>query len=465
MFDNSKIQTFKKAVISFVLVLTFFLCSYTKHESLVAITEIKVKAPFDMPDIRIPDFKNCKKLSIVDFGAVPGDKDKTTKAIAKAIDEANNIGGGVVVIPEGEWLTGQVHLKSNVNLHLMKGAVLLFSENPTDYLPAVHSSWEGLECYNYSPLIYAYQCKNIAITGQGEIKAQMDTWKKWAGRPRGHMNSLKRLYYLSADNVPVQERRMVNDTANLRPQFIQINRSENVLLDGFKITNSPFWTVHLYLSKNIVVRNLNIYAHGHNNDGIDPEMSQNVLVENCVFDQGDDAIAVKSGRNPEGWRSKTPSKNIVVRNCTIKNGHQLLAVGSELSGGIENIFVNNCNVSDSAKMFHLVFIKTNERMGGYVKNIHVSNVKGVNLDFGILGIETDVLYQWKTLVPTIERRLTPIKGIYMENVKAKNVKFVSRILGQKELPVENVFLKNVTADTIRDAKRYIHENVINFNEL
>ena len=465
MFDNSKIQTFKKAVISFVLVLTFFLCSYTKYESSVAITEIKVKAPFDMPDIRIPDFKNCKKLSIVDFGAVPGDKDKTTKAIAKAIDEANNIGGGVVVIPEGEWLTGQVHLKSNVNLHLMKGAVLLFSENPTDYLPAVHSSWEGLECYNYSPLIYAYQCKNIAITGQGEIKAQMDTWKKWAGRPRGHMNSLKRLYYLSADNVPVQERRMVNDTANLRPQFIQINRSENVLLDGFKITNSPFWTVHLYLSKNIVVRNLNIYAHGHNNDGIDPEMSQNVLVENCVFDQGDDAIAVKSGRNPEGWRSKTPSKNIVVRNCTIKNGHQLLAVGSELSGGIENIFVNNCNVSDSAKMFHLVFIKTNERMGGYVKNIHVSNVKGVNLDFGILGIETDVLYQWKTLVPTIERRLTPIKGIYMENVKAKNVKFVSRILGQKELPVENIFLKNVTADTIRDAKRYIHENVINFNEL
>jgi len=453
----------KKINIVLLFILTIFLCSFTNDGKTVTIKEIKVKAPFEMPVIKVPDFKNCKKLSIVDFGAVSGDKDKTTQAIALAIDEANKIGGGTVVIPNGEWLTGQVHLKSNVNLHLMKGAVLLFSENPADYLPAVHSSWEGLECYNYSPLIYAYQCKNIAITGQGEMKAKLDVWKDWYARPRAHMNSLKRLYYLSIDNVPVQERMMVNDSAHLRPQFIQINRCENVLLDGFRITNSPFWTVHLYLSKDIVVRNLNIYAHGHNNDGLDPEMSQNVLVENCIFDQGDDAIAVKSGRNPEGWRSKTPSKNIVIRNCTVKNGHQLLAIGSELSGGIENIFVDSCKVLDGAKMFHLVFIKTNERMGGYVKNIYVSNIKAGKVDNGILGIETDVLYQWKDLVPTIERRLTPIKDIYLENIKAKNVKFISRILGQNELPVENVFLKNVSADSVQ-AEKHINKNVINFND-
>jgi len=453
----------RNIIVSFVF-LSLSLFSFAKANSPVAMTEIKVKAPFEMPAIKIPDFKKCRRLSIIDFGAVPGDKDKTTIAISMAIAEASKIGGGTVVIPEGEWLTGQVHLKSNVNLHLMKGSVLLFSDNPADYLPAVHSSWEGLECYNYSPLIYAYQCKNIAISGQGEIKAKMDVWKIWGARPSGHMNSLKRLYYMSFDNVPVPERLMVNDSANLRPQFIQINRSENVLIEGIKITNSPFWTVHLYLSKNVVVSNLKIYAHGHNNDGIDPEMSQNVLVENCVFDQGDDAIAVKSGRSPEGWRSKTPSKNIVIRNCLVKNGHQLLAIGSELSGGIENIFVNNCVVFDSAKMFHLVFIKTNERMGGYVKNIHVSNVSGGKMDFGILGIETDVLYQWKTLVPTIERRLTPIQDIYVENVRAKNVKFVSRILGQKELPVENVFLKNVTAGSIRGGQRHIQENALNFKD-
>lgn len=450
---------------SALLILSFLFFSFKKNTPSVTLNELRVEAPFKMPAIKVPDFKNCRKISIIDFGAVQGDKNKTTQAIAKAIEEANKIGGGTVIIPEGEWLTGQIHLKSNVNLHLMKGAVLLFSEDPADYLPAVSSSWEGLECYNYSPLIYAYQCKNIAITGQGEIKARMTVWTKWANhtRPRAHMNSLKRLYYLSCENTPVENRLMVNDSANLRPQFIQFNRSENILLEGIKITNSPFWTIHLYRSKNIVVRNLNVNARGHNNDGIDPEMSQNVLIENCIFNQGDDAIAVKSGRNPEGWRSMTPSKNIVIRNCIVKNGHELLAVGSELSGGIENVFVTNCRVDDGAKMFHLIFIKTNERMGGYVRNIYASNIKAGKIDDGILGIETDVLYQWRDLVPTIERRLTTIKDIYLKNIKASNVKFVSRIISQKELPVENVFLKNVTSDTIQ-TKKHIHENLLNFTD-
>lgn len=451
--------------ITYLVLLTSFGFFYNASaQSLVTMNEIKVEAPFEMPAIKIPDFEKCKKLFIVDYGAVPENREKTTQAIALAIEEANKMGGGTVVIPEGEWLTGQVHFKSNVNLQLNKGAVLLFSENPADYLPAVHSSWEGLECYNYSPLIYAYQCKNIAITGQGEIKAKMDVWTKWFNRTSGHMNSLKRLYYLSANNIPVNERQMINDTAHFRPQFIQINRCENVLLDGIKITNSPFWTVHLYLSKDIVTRKLNEYAHGNNNDGIDVEMCQNVLIENCVFDQGDDAIVVKSGRNPEGWRIKTPSKNIVVRNCTVKKGHQLLAIGSELSGGIENVFVNNCTATDDGKsdIFHVVFIKTNERMGGFVKNIHVSNINAEKARNGILGIDTDVLYQWRNLVPTTERRLTLIKDIYLENIKVRNVDFVAKLTGQKELPIENVFLKNVTADTIRGNQKYIQKNVINF---
>lgn len=247
--------------------------------------------------------------------------------------------GGSVVIPPGEWHTKKIHLKSNVNLHIAEGATLLFSAEPKDYLPAVYSSWEGLECYNYSPLIYAFGLKNVALSGTGTIKAQLDVWRKWFPRPKPHMESIKNLYNWAQDELPVEKRNMVNDTSNLRPQFIQFNRCENVLIEDIKIRNSPFWTVHLYLSKNIVVRNIDIYAHGHNNDGIDPEMSQNILIENCVFDQGDDAIAIKSGRNPEGWRLQTPSKNIVIRNCTMKDGHQLLAIGSELSGGIENFWL------------------------------------------------------------------------------------------------------------------------------
>lgn len=431
---------------------------------MITINEIRVEAPFDMPNIKVPDFSGCDKKSITDFGAVPGDKERTSQAIAQAIAEANKKGGGVVIIPEGEWLTAKVHLKSHVNLHLNKGAILTFSENPDDYLPPVHTTWEGLECYNYSPLIYAYQCKNIAITGKGELKARMDIWSDWFSRPDAHLESLKKLYYLAAENSPVAERVMVNDDAHLRPSFIQFNRSQKILLDGISISDSPFWTIHPYLSKDIVIRNIKVRAHGHNNDGVDPDMSQNILIENCIFDQGDDAIAIKAGRNQEAWRLNTPSKNIVIRNCTVKNGHQLLAIGSELSGGIENIFIHNCGVEDGAKLYHLLNIKTNERRGGFVRNIHMSNISAGKIDRGILGIATDVLYQWRNLVPTIERRLTSITDIYLTNIKALNVRFISKIQGQREMPVENVHLSNVFAETIQDRK-HIHENILNFDDM
>ncbi len=451
----------KKIILSLAVLLSVVFFSFKEKKKGISIKEVAVEAPFEMPNIKIPDFSNCKKVSIVDFGAVKGNKEKTSQAIAKAIAKMNKIGGGTVIIPQGEWLTGKIHFKSNVNLHLDKGAVLLFSEDPNDYLPAVNSTWEGYECLNYSPLVYAYQCKNIAITGEGELKAKMDVWKIWFARPKGHMESLKRLYYLASYNKPMEERQMVNDSAHFRPQFIQFNRCERILMDGVSITNSPFWTIHPFLSKDVVLRNLKVYAHGHNNDGVDPEMSQNVLIENCVFDQGDDAIAIKSGSNQDAWRLNTPSKNIVMRNCTVKNGHQLVAIGSELSGGVENVFIDKCTVVDGAKLNHLLFIKTNERRGGYVKNIYMSNVVSGKIDLGILGIETDVLYQWKNLVPTIERRLTPIKNVYLENIQATNVKFVSRVLGQKELPIENVFLTNVKADLIQE-NNHVHENLLNF---
>jgi len=422
--------------------------------------KIEVDAPFEMPDILIPSFRNLPKYNILDFGAEPNDKEKNSRAIEEAINRAT-AKGGTVIIPPGEWLTKKIHLKSNVNLHISQGATLVFSEDPQDYLPAVLSSWEGLECYNYSPLIYAFGLKNVAISGTGTIKAQLDIWKKWFPRPRPHMESIKNLYNWAQDELPVEKRIMVNDTANLRPQFIQFNRCENVLIEDIKIRNSPFWTVHLYLSKDIVVRNIDIYAHGHNNDGIDPEMSQNVLIENCVFDQGDDAIAIKSGRNPEGWRLQTPSKNIVIRNCTMKDGHQLLAIGSELSGGIENILVDNCVAGSGAKLMHLLFIKTNERMGGYVKNIYFKNIIAQDVQDGILGIDTDVLYQWRTLVSTRIKKTTPIENIFLENIQAKKGKFVTKINGNPELPAQNVVLKNVYLENSTQ-ERIQNKHVSNF---
>lgn len=414
-------------------------------------TTIAVEAPFDMPPITVPDFSDCVQLSIADLGATPGDKKATTEAIAAAIRQAHEAGGGTVVVPAGDWLTGRIHLKSNVNLHLEEDAVLTFSEDPEDYLPAVQTTWEGMECYNYSPLIYAYECQNVAITGKGKLKAKLDVWRDWYDRPEAHLEALKRLYEMASHDVPVEERQMVGDDANLRPQFIQFNRCENVLLEGISIENSPFWVIHPFLSRNVVIRNVSVNAHGHNNDGVDPEMSQNVLIEDCVFDQGDDAIAVKAGRNQDAWRLNTPSKNIVVRNCLVKNAHQLLAIGSELSGGVENVLVENCRLDKEIdRVGHLLYIKTNERRGGYVDNIFMRNVSAGDVRYGVLGIETDVLYQWRDLVPTYERRLTPIGNIRISNVDVGDVDYVARMEGQDEAPIGSVSLDQIHTTRIRE---------------
>ena len=182
------------------LIATFLILCFSTYgqssfqkSSVIIMDKIEVDAPFEMPDILIHNFRNLPKYNILDFGAEPNDKEKNSRAIEEAINRAT-AKGGTVIIPPGEWLTKKIHLKSNVNLHLSQGATLLFSEDPQDYLPAVFSSWEGLECYNYSPLIYAFGLKNVAISGKGTIKAQLDIWKKWFPRPKPHMESIKNLY-------------------------------------------------------------------------------------------------------------------------------------------------------------------------------------------------------------------------------------------------------------------------------
>lgn len=447
--------------VSSLLTLALLLWSCTPASGPLAHQSIEVDAPFDMPAITVPDFSNCVRLNIVDFGAAADDLEATSAALAAAFEEASAAGGGVVVVPSGTWPSKALHFKSHVNLHLEEGAVLEFSGDPEHYLPAVPTSWEGMECYNYSPLIYAYECENVAITGAGKLRAKMETWRRWFPRPEAHMEGLKQLYHMAAQGEPVEERQMVRDDINMRPHFIQFNRCQNVLIEGVSIENSPFWVIHPYLCSDVVVRNVQVYAHGHNNDGVDPEMTQNMLVENCVFDQGDDAIAVKSGRNQDAWRLNTPTKNLVVRNCRVKNGHQLLAIGSELSGGVENVFLDNCVVEEGAQMFHLVFIKTNERRGGFVRNIHVQNIQAGSIRDGVLGIETDVLYQWRNLVPTYERRLTSISDITLKNVEIGDVKFVSQILADPEAPVKNIVLDQVRYGVLSQ-ETHIHENVEGF---
>lgn len=419
---------------------------------------LSVSAPFDMPSLRVPDFSRARRFPITDFGASPDDQTATSTAIAKAIDAAHRAGSGNVIVPEGIWPTGKIHLKSHVNLHLSKGATLLFSEKPEDYLPPVQTSWEGIECFNYSPLVYGFDCENVGISGEGKLKAKLDVWQLWYKRPKPHMDALIRLYDFAYQGLPVEARQMAEGENHLRPHFVQFNRCRHVLIEDISIEDSPFWTIHPLMCRDVVIRRVKVRAHGHNNDGVDPEMSQNVLIEDCVFDQGDDAVSVKSGRDMDAWRLNTPTKNVVMRNCRIKNGHQLMAVGSELSGGIENVFVDNCHfVGDgrgedgwAVPINNLLYVKTNERRGGYVKNIHMHNVSATKIQGSLLAVETDVLYQWRTLLPTYVRKLTPIEGLYVSDVRVEEAKHLCLIKAEADMPVKTVSLYRLGAKALTD---------------
>lgn len=419
------------------------LVSYLLTTSFTPIKEnyewVKVDAPFKMKPIRLLVYPE-RDFSIKDFGAKEGGTVNNTRAIASAIKACNQAGGGRVIVPAGTWLTGPIQFKSNVNLHLSEGAVLSFTDNPTDYLPAVMTSWEGMECYNYSPLVYAFGCENIAITGRGILRPKMDTWKVWFQRPQTHKDALKRLYTMASTDVPVEKRQMATGENNLRPHLIHFNRCKGVLLENFMIRESPFWTIHLYLCEGGVVRNLDVKAHGHNNDGVDLEMSRNFLIEKCSFDQGDDAVVLKAGRNRDAWRLNTPCENIVIRNCSILNGHTLLGIGSEISGGIRNVYMRDCSAPNS--VYRLFFVKTNHRRGGFIENIQMENVTAGSTQ-RVLEIDTDVLYQWKDLVPTYETRITRIEGITMKNVTCKEADAIYELKGDARKPIKNVTIEDV----------------------
>lgn len=418
----------------------------------------EIEAPFDIPTISEYVFPN-RDYNILDFGA---DESKdNTLVINEAIAKCNQMGGGRVIIPNGTFECGAIHLQSNVNLHLSPGAELLFNDNPSSYLPAVKSSYEGIECYNYSPLIYAYGCKNIAITGEGTLSAKMDTWEIWYSQTEQHLNTLKKLYDQMSYGMPVEERIVTGEENRFRPQFIQFNRCENVLLDGFKIRESPFWTIHMFMCNNGILRNLDVSAHGNNSDGTDIEMSSNFLIERCSFDQGDDAIVIKAGRNQDGWRLNKPSENIVIRNCEVITGHTLVAIGSECSAGVRNVFITDCKMPQFVN--RLLFLKTNHQRGGFIHNITMENIDVENVG-NIFEIDTDVLYQYRNLTPTYDTRITDIDGIKVQNITCKTAYVaIYDIKGDSRNPIKTVTLENIKCK--QAPKIYEHkDNINNLNE-
>ena len=403
------------------------------------------EAPFDFEPLQMYEFPQ-KDFPITKYGAKKGNVKATTEAFAKAMKACSKAGGGRVTVPAGEWNCGPVHFSSNCLLYLSEGAKLVFEDDPELYLPAVRTSWEGAECMNYSPLIYAYECENIGIAGPGTLAPKMDFWKTWFKRPDAHIQATRQLYAMCSTGVPVENRRMEEGEANMRPHLIQFNRCTNVRLEGFSIRESPFWTIHLYLCRDAWVHGLDVYAHGHNNDGIDLEMTSHAVVENCSFDQGDDAVVLKAGRNQDAWRLATPTEKIVVRNCEVVQGHCLLGIGSEMSGGIRDIYMHDCHSSDA--VYRLFYIKTNHRRGGFIENVTVENVSATRMQ-RVFEIDTDVLYQWRTIVPTFETAVTRIRNITLRGAKCEETDAIYEIRGDSRDPVQGVLLENIKVGKVR----------------
>lgn len=413
---------------------------------------LSVNAPFGRFGVTVPEHP-ARDFLISDFGARSGVK--STSAIAAAMAACAEAGGGRVVVPAGTWLTGKVHFRSNCELHLDEGAVLEFSDDPDDYLPVVPTSWEGVECLNYSPLVYAYGVENVAITGPGELRARMENWRKWFDRPPAHMEATEALYHWCSTNAPMAARDLTAiKGSNVRPHFVQMNRVKNVRLEGFSVKESPFWMVHLYHSENCLVRGVRSSCHGHNNDGVDVEMSRNVLIEDCDFDQGDDGIVLKAGRNQDAWRLARPTENVVVRNCNLHMSHSLLGIGSELSGGVRNVWMTNCRVESTGSMFK---IKTNRRRGGFVENVWLedSDCSG-DVRKAVVAIDSAAIYQWAKF-PDYERRYTRIRNINVRNVHAGACNFVVDLKGDANLRPRDIRVENVSVRYARAGER----NVIN----
>ncbi|MDR3651640.1 MAG: glycoside hydrolase family 28 protein [Paludibacter sp.] len=403
----------------------------------------------------------AKVYNIVDFGAVGNGKTKNTAAINAAIAKCSNDGGGRVLVTNGKFLTGAIHLKSNVELHIDASAVLMFSTDPKDYLPLVRTRWEGDDCYNYSPLIYANGQTNIAVTGKGTLDGQGSTENWWPWKGIAKMGWIKgtpsqldrncrpRLKRYNDTQYPVEKRKM-GEGYYLRPQFINFIHCKNVKLEDFTIKNSPFWVLHPLLSENVIVRGVTVNSEGPNNDGCDPESCKNVLIENCTFNTGDDCIALKSGRDFDGRRENTPIENVIIRNCLMQKGHGGVSMGSEISGGCKNIFVENCKMS-SPELDRAILIKSNNSRGGITDGVYVRNILVGEVRDAILSINSS--YHINT---EGEGKFPPtIKNVYLSNVTSNKSDFAIWLEGIKgQTCVENINVENCVFSGVKE-KNYL----------
>lgn len=400
--------------------------------------------------IKKPKFKN-KDYLVTAFGAIGDGTTKNTEAIKKAIETCHEEGGGRVVVPPGVFLTGAVYLKSNVNLHISEGAKLLFSRDSSDY-PMVFTRWEGMECINYSPFIYAYEEENIAITGKGILdgNADNDHWWYWCGarkfgwdesRPGEQKPARAALHRYMADEVDPRER-VFGHGHFLRPNFIQPYLCKNVWIAEVEVINGPMWNLNPVLCENVLIEKVRVVSHGPNNDGCDPEACKNVWIRDCYFDTGDDCIAIKSGRDEDGRNIGRPAENHIIENCMMKDGHGGVVIGSEIAGGARNIYALN-NIMDSPQLDRALRIKTSSSRGGIIENVFFYNTK--------VGQYKDAAVRFNMFYEKPGQHLPIIRNIWVENLEVDGGgQYAVRSAAYESSPVTNFTMINCRINGVQE---------------
>ncbi|WP_323845740.1 glycoside hydrolase family 28 protein [Microbulbifer magnicolonia] len=398
----------------------------------------------DIERPRIP----AKTYHITDFDAPAEPGADARPAILRAIQTAARNGGGRVVVPKGTWLSkGPIVLQSHIELHLQEGAKLLFSPNPEHYLPAVKTRWEGTEVYTYSPLIYAANVEDVAITGKGIIDGNAGSeFKSWHAKQEADMVRLRKM---GAGGVPV-EKRIFAEGTYLRPPLVQFFHAKRVLLEDYTSLNSPFWVNHLVYTDSATVRGIRVESHFPNNDGIDIESSRNVLVEDSWFRTGDDSVVVKSGRDLDGRTIAAPSERIVVRNNDM-GGEDGIALGSEMSGGIRDVFFTDNVLREGISAFRF---KSNLDRGGLVENVHLRNLKVESFE-NLFWFQLNYPGELGGFFPST------YKDIVFENIDVKKIGTFLEVHAPAAAPLRNVQFRGVSVEQVETPM--IIENAVNIS--
>ncbi|KKU54949.1 MAG: Glycoside hydrolase family 28 [Candidatus Moranbacteria bacterium GW2011_GWE2_47_10] len=440
-------------VIALLAICTMVFFNYSGKSQILGIAKENTDY-FPFKEYALPDFPN-NTCTITDYGATTDPLILNTRPIQAAIDDCSKEGGSVI-IPEGKWFTGGLKMKSHVNLKISRGAELVFSTNPKDYLPAVFTRLEGLELYNYSPLIYADGIENAAITGKGRLNGKGDEWENWRDEEK---DSLEKAYEMAQNDVPVANRIFGKEKYSLRPSFIQFVNSKNIWLEDFTLTDGPKWGIHPLYSENVFISNVKIKTDGPNSDGIVIDSSKNVLVENSVLETGDDSIAIKSGLDNDGWRVNRPSEDIIIRDIEINDGHSGVAIGSEMSGGVRNVLVRNLNIDDVDRGIR---VKSLRGRGGFVENIWIEKIIIKKADR--VGIEIDLTYDSSTVESEAEK-IPVVKNFQIKDVRIEETQRPLRLEGIGAIPIEKVLFSNITTENseegilVRNSKDVEFQNV------